>query len=147
MPFLKNCLGSLLARPIQLLDPTDGLVKATRYVAVALRLDPFEILMHAYWWKTVRCVNMHTIDVIVQCTGLSLGFPKAILMCMCRFHGWILGFLAVSSDNHSGLPCNPTSCCSGLSCWNLTWSPLRLLCRKELDLPDLSSVVIKSHTI
>ena len=52
MPFLKNCLGILLARLIQLLDTTDGLVKTrsrlARYVATALRLDPFEILAHAY---------------------------------------------------------------------------------------------------
>jgi len=48
MPFLKHCLGSLLARLIQLLDTTDGLVKTRRsrfalYVAIALRLDPFQI--------------------------------------------------------------------------------------------------------
>ena len=46
-----SLLASLFARLIQLLDTTDGLVKTTTfapYVAIALRLDPFEILAHAY---------------------------------------------------------------------------------------------------
>ena len=30
-PFLKNCLGGLLARVIQVLDTTDDLVKLTRF--------------------------------------------------------------------------------------------------------------------
>ena len=124
MPFSKNCLGSLLARQI-LMDTTRGLVKTRRfawYVAIALRLDPFEILVHAHWWKTVWCVNMHTIDVTVY---LSLDFPLAILIVHVPISWMDLGRATSAavhnySDNHAHifLHCGHVSLC----CWSYAQS-------------------------
>ena len=44
MLFLKNCLGSFLARLIQLLDGLGKTRRFAQYAAIALTLDPFEIL-------------------------------------------------------------------------------------------------------
>ena len=69
-PFWKNCLGGLVARLVQVLDTTNGLVKPTRF-AGELASYSFEIRSHDFRsWHMRTDERLYGVSTDVTVPGL-----------------------------------------------------------------------------